>query len=576
MTKLFSSQKLSALTLALLLAACGGGGGSSDTPATPDPEPTPTPDPEPEVKAITLTQSADTFKNSLYCNGNAANEDPQCQLRIFQIMVESFRNGDDSINYNVGYGTSDHKGDIQGVIDSLDYIKSLGMNTIWLTPVFESVSLSESAKQLDATGYYARNYFKVDPHFGSEEKLQELIDTAHAKGIYVLLDGVFGHFRKDISVNSENGSVLKTTTNCTGADGKPYNSGSDALCADFSDAGTKAFFIDVATHYIKNFKIDGWRLDQAYQVPVDAWRDIRIAVEQAAKKTTYKDASGNEVPPLGYMVGEIWTGNDGMVSKGYGQDTEGLNSVFAFNTRYGLVQALATEEWSKSEHTGERIQRELVNAENDFPARAIPNSFISNHDIVRFGDLIQRAKKGGLITNELYWERCTSAQTFLASISGPITNFYGEEFCQEVPNFDVKKNADGYYDDHVARINGKTSDFSTDEDKMKGVFTRLMTLRSKSPALYEGKNTLLTGDSQTFALQKTYNDSEALLIMNLNENHSNTYSFDGSKILSKEDTITDIVSCLRYTFDGTSFTVTLKPMVSALLVPKSEAAEVCK
>ena len=59
-------------------------------------------------------------------------------LRIYQVMVESFVDGDSKIGHGTGYGTSHHNGDLQGVIDSLDYIQSLGMNAIWLTPIFEA------------------------------------------------------------------------------------------------------------------------------------------------------------------------------------------------------------------------------------------------------------------------------------------------------------------------------------------------------------------------------------------------------------------------------------------------------
>lgn len=54
-------------------------------------------------------------------------------------MVESFVDGDKQVGHGTGYGTSHHKGDLQGIIDSLDYIQSLGVNAIWLTPIFESI-----------------------------------------------------------------------------------------------------------------------------------------------------------------------------------------------------------------------------------------------------------------------------------------------------------------------------------------------------------------------------------------------------------------------------------------------------
>ena len=83
--------------------------------------------------STSAVQNATETNYACYQSDNQA-----CDLRIYQVMVESFVNGDDSINYDEGYGTSHHKGDLQGVIDSLDYIKNLNMNALWLTPVFDS------------------------------------------------------------------------------------------------------------------------------------------------------------------------------------------------------------------------------------------------------------------------------------------------------------------------------------------------------------------------------------------------------------------------------------------------------
>lgn len=72
---------------------------------------------------------------------------------------------------------------------------------------------------------------------------------------------------------------------------------------------------EVATHYIEDYKIDGWRLDQAYQVPLDTWRHIKKAVENTSASVTYKDSNGKDVHPLGYMVGEIWSDNPTMAKQ---------------------------------------------------------------------------------------------------------------------------------------------------------------------------------------------------------------------------------------------------------------------
>ncbi|MEE3423215.1 MAG: alpha-amylase family glycosyl hydrolase, partial [Succinimonas sp.] len=234
----------------LSLSACGGGGGSGG-----NPEP-----PEPEVVSYDITDlNKGFYSNKLYCNQSSSDEKAGtlCGLRIYQIMVEAFNNGDDSINYDVGYGTSDHKGDIQGVIDQLDYIKGLGVNAIWLTPVFQSALLTDHTVPLDATGYFAQEYFKVDPHFGSEDTLKKLIDEAHSRGMYVFLDGVYGHFKDNIQRISENGSVLNQTETCQGST-ETYEAGDGTLCAAYDfpgSTGTEDFFRDVATYYIKEYKI---------------------------------------------------------------------------------------------------------------------------------------------------------------------------------------------------------------------------------------------------------------------------------------------------------------------------------
>ena len=95
------------------------------------------------VDEYTLDSTSSAFSNTFkpYRNDTGV-VDKFADLRIYQVMVESFQNGDDSRNYDTGYGPSDHKGDIKGIINAIPYIKDLGMNAIWLTPIFESAKES--------------------------------------------------------------------------------------------------------------------------------------------------------------------------------------------------------------------------------------------------------------------------------------------------------------------------------------------------------------------------------------------------------------------------------------------------
>ena len=75
-------------------------------------------------------------------------------------------------------------GDLYGVVDKLDYLKELGVNAIYLNPIFSSASNHR---------YHAFDYFEVDPLLGGNDALRELLDEAHKRDMRIVLDGVFNH-----------------------------------------------------------------------------------------------------------------------------------------------------------------------------------------------------------------------------------------------------------------------------------------------------------------------------------------------------------------------------------------------
>src|SRR5262245_40001234 len=104
--------------LSLPLISCGGGGDS--TPPAP-------------TGPVTISAASGSPESRLSCFKGTA--DAECNLRMYQVMVEAFADGTSTADYNTGYGTSSHKGDLVGITNALDYIKSTGVNALWLTPV---------------------------------------------------------------------------------------------------------------------------------------------------------------------------------------------------------------------------------------------------------------------------------------------------------------------------------------------------------------------------------------------------------------------------------------------------------
>lgn len=540
-----------ALLVAMTLAACGGGGSSGGS----EPAPAPTP----PTHAVTVKQAAGAPDSRLVCLQGTGEK--ACDLRMYQIMVEAFVNGDDTINYSVAYGPSQHKGDLQGIINSLDYIKSTGVNAIWLTPIFDSCAGRTADPKLEATGYFACDYFNVDPKFGTSDKLKELVDTAHAKGLYVLLDGVFGH-SSGLGVVSQSPNGLKPTFTTTKT--SLCTPSSTQSCVDYTAPDSLAFFKEVATHYVTRYGIDGWRLDQAYQVPNAAWNEIRTAVEAAAAA---RKTAGETWGTLGYMVAEQW-GDESFVSAIYGsKETPALKSAFEFPLYYGVLQALGAEASGK---TGDATS--LYASWNDgdvYPSHAMPNLMSGNHDVVRFGDLLQRSNLANP-SDEAYWTRHKSMFSFMAAKSGPITFYYGDEIGDELPGFanQVTTNcsAVGQCDDHVSRTDAKIENVtpgftpSAAQLDLKNYVAKLMKLRDDHPALRNGARTPLFTDTNVYLELKDAGTDHVLFA--LNTKTIPAVVTVSAAALKSSGALTDLLAGGEIALVGDQYEITLAPLTA--------------
>ena len=131
---------------------------------------------------------------------------------IYQIMVDRFADGDQNNNLNVQPSVPGkfHGGDWQGVIDHLDYLKDLGVTALWISPVVKNVE--DDAGFDSYHGYWTQDFLRPNAHFGDLEKLRELVDAAHAKGLLVILDVVTNHmgqlFYYDINGNGQPDDTL--------------------------------------------------------------------------------------------------------------------------------------------------------------------------------------------------------------------------------------------------------------------------------------------------------------------------------------------------------------------------------
>lgn len=206
--------------------------------------------------------------------------------RFYQIFVERFDIGDGTRNksyINLKWGDIPNPksfagGDLRGIINRLDYIKGLGINCVYLTPVFKSVSNHK---------YDISDYYEVDSMFGDNAVLKELIDGAHALGMKVVLDAVFNHcseFLPQFQDVKKNGERSPYADWFVVNSFEPFSYECFAACEympkfNTGSAGARKFLTDIGRYWVREYDIDGWRLDVSDEVSHDFWKQFRREIK---------------------------------------------------------------------------------------------------------------------------------------------------------------------------------------------------------------------------------------------------------------------------------------------------------
>lgn len=190
-------------------------------------------------------------------------------------------------------------GTVRGVTENLDYIASRGFNCIYLNPIFAARSYHR---------YDTLDYYRIDPHMGTEDDLRDLVRRAHALGIRVILDGVFNHvssdhpFFRDVLEKGRASRyyscfyALPETPRLPAAGELPgytcFSYVADMPKTNTADPFLRQYFCDVGAYWVRKFDVDGWRLDVANELDDGFLRAFRASVK-AAKSDAL-------------IVGEVW------------------------------------------------------------------------------------------------------------------------------------------------------------------------------------------------------------------------------------------------------------------------------
>ena len=360
---------------------------------------------------------------------------------IYLIVPDRFANGDPSNDSTPDTAEKArrespmgrHGGDLQGVIDHLDYIADLGATALWSTPL-----LGDNAPRGSYHGYACSDYYHIDPRYGSNELYREMVGKAHEKGIKIIMDVVTNHsstehwWMKDLPfkdwvhmndpyVNSNHQMGLALDPNASKADRAVMEEGwfvPSMPDMNLDNPYMLKYFQQWAVWWIEYSGLDGFR--------VDTWfYNEKVPMSQWAKAVT------DEFPDFN-IVGENWQANPDYVA--YWQkdnpNTDGFNSylpsIMDFPLQGAISNALTAPIPGREQPQGMpgRGRRGadisgIYNAlSHDFVYHDLSHMmiFLSNHDIARIGDTFGHDPR-----------RMKIAFTLLATLRGIPQMFYGDE-----------------------------------------------------------------------------------------------------------------------------------------------------
>lgn len=472
---------------------------------------------------------------------------------IYLLMPDRFSNGDTANDNSIQMiEKSDrtnlktrHGGDIQGIINHLDYIEDLGITAIWPTPVFENNQPKESYH-----GYAITDHYAIDPRFGTLETYKKLKTESGKRKIKLIKDVIYNHigsnhylFKNKPSEDWFHKWDTFTRTNykattlidpyAAESDKKAFSNGwFDHHMPDLNQQNAELanYLIQNTIWWIENFGLNGLRID-TYTYP-----------DQEFMKKLIKTVL-TEYPTIG-IFGETWV--QGNALQGYFvkdnpclKDNPILPAVTDFQTYFAISHAL-TNDFGWTEGLA-RIYHTL--SEDYLYANPLQNvTFLDNHDLSRFYSIVNEDR-----------DKLKMAIGFMLTTRGTPSLYYGTEILMKnFTNPDALVREDfpgGWPKDTVNKFTKKGRNSS--ENEMYNYVKTIANFRKNSTALTVGKLKQFIPQNGVYVyFRYSDNGEKIMVIMNQNttEQHLKPNRFE--EIITIKNLGTDIVSKKTYTFDA--------------------------
>lgn len=364
-------------------------------------------------------------------------------------------------------------GDLRGILQHFDYLLDLGINAIYLNPIFAATSNHR---------YNTSDYFQIDPRLGTLQDFRALVETAHRNGVRIILDGVFNHCGRgffafvDVLENGEH-SPYKDWFHIRRFPLDAYGPGEAQNYLGWwnhkslpkfntSHPPVREYLFRVARYWIEQ-GADGWRLDVPNEIDDDSfWAEFRRVVRSANR-----DAC---------LIGEIWDINPRWV------DERHFDSLMNYPVRDAVLAFLQEQEDAR--RFGERLQAlfRAYHRENLY-AMYVP---LGSHDTERL-----KTALGGQV------EKVKLAFLFQMAFPGAPAIYYGDEIGLEGGKDPDNRRAFPWHE-------------SVWNHELRQWVKTLIALRKRHPSLRRGDFIPLLAEGRIFALARRLGEEKILVVLN--------------------------------------------------------------
>ena len=363
--------------------------------------------------------------------------------------------------YEVNIRQYSEEGTFNAFAEQLPRLKELGTDILWLMPIH---SIGEKNRKGTLGSYYAvKDYYGINPEFGTEEDFRSLINKAHELGMYVIIDWVANHSAWDNELINEHPDWY--SKNEEGEIISPVPDWTDVADFNYDVPEMRQYMTDALKYWVKEFNIDGYRCDVAGMVPVDFWNNVRYELDKI--KPVFMLAEANE-PEL---------------------------QEYAFDMTYGWNMHFLWNEIAQGKKTVNDLAQLFETEKTKYNSNDYRMYFTSNHDentwkgtaIERLGDALK-------------------AFTVLSATAPAMPLIYsGQEAC-------LNKQLNFFEKDPI--------NWETDCDLDK-LYQAILNLKKENQALWNGdfggsmKRITTTADDKIFAFERKKDESTVITILNL-------------------------------------------------------------